>query len=177
MNEQVPANYESDPRFPSGEWTGFYLQYWMPGRHKTEVDLFWKDGIVTGDGYDRVGPYTINGTYDTTTGKCEWTKQYTGKHAVAYRGVNNGQGISGIWEIRQLGGMYVDRGGFHLWPEGSDVSEESDRTEKAVLAAMEKEFAGRTSPLRPPARNLARIVFSALLTLVLAAYLWWRFAS
>ena len=58
MNEQVPANFESDPRFPSGPWTGFYLQYWRPGRHKTEVDLFWKDGIVTGDGYDRVDDWS-----------------------------------------------------------------------------------------------------------------------
>jgi hypothetical protein len=176
MNEENPAPFERDPRFPSGAWTGFYLQYWMPGRHKTEVDLFWQNGTVTGDGYDRVGPYTISGTYDTATGECEWTKQYTGRHAVAYRGVNNGQGISGVWEIRQMGGMYVDRGGFHLWPEGTDVSEESDRTEKA---AMKKEFAGRLSPLRPPALNPAKIVLSALvaLALVVAAYALWWFTS
>ena len=173
MNEQVPANFEPDPRFPSGAWTGFFLQHWMPGRHKTEVDLFWQNGKVTGDGYDRVGPYTIDGTYDVATGECRWTKQYTGKHTVYYRGVNDGRGIWGVWEIRQMGGMYVDRGGFHLWPEGTDVSEASDATEKAVLAAMEKEFAGRGSPFHPAL--VAGLLLTA--TALLALVAWWRLGS
>ena len=46
----------------------------------------------------------------------EWTKQYVGRHRVDYRGINDGHGIWGVWEIRQLGGLYHDRGGFHIWP-------------------------------------------------------------
>src|SRR6476661_7263867 len=105
------APVEQDPRFPSGAWTGFFLQYWLPGRHKMDLELIWRDGTVTGDGRDRVGPFTVDGTYDAATGRCEWTKKYVGKHSVAYRGVNDGNGIWGVWEIRQLGGLYIDRGG------------------------------------------------------------------
>ena len=172
MNEEYPAAIERDPRFPNGAWTGFYLQYWMPGRHKTNLNLSWQNGIVTGDGRDRVGAFTIDGTYDTLTGRCEWTKQYVGKHAVAYRGVNDGRGIWGVWEIRQLGGVYVDRGGFHIWPEGTDVSEESDQTEQAVLAAMRAEFGSRPSPLHPVVT-----VLLLLAVLGVAFLLWWQWSS
>jgi hypothetical protein len=134
------APVEQDPRFPSGAWTGFFLQYWIPGRHQTDLDMTCRNGQLTGRGRDHVGAYTIDGTYDLATGRCEWTKQYIGKHSVAYRGVNDGHGIWGVWEIRQLAGLYVDRGGFHLWPEGTDVSEATEQTEEAVLAVMKQEF-------------------------------------
>jgi hypothetical protein len=143
MNKHELANLEHDPRFPSGRWTGFFLQYWLPGRHTTNLRLTCRDGVLTGTGWDWVGSYTLGGSYDLDTGRCEWTKQYLGKHSVAYRGVNDGRGIWGVWEIRQLGGLYVDRGGFHIWPEGTDVSEESDQTEQALLAVMRKEFGSR----------------------------------
>jgi hypothetical protein len=152
MSQREFLNPEPDPRFPSGPWTGFFLQYWLPGRHQTNLDIDFSTGELSGEGRDRVGAYTVAGTYDAATGKCEWIKQYLGKHAVAYRGVADGRGIWGVWEIRLLGGLYTDRGGFHLWPEGTDVSEESDRTEQAVLAAMRAEFGSRPAML---ARNLA----------------------
>jgi hypothetical protein len=143
MKEPQLANLELDPRFPSGPWTGFFLQYWLPGRHNTDLRLTCQQGKLAGTGRDWVGAYSVDGFYELGTGKCEWTKQYLGKHAVEYRGVNNGQGIWGVWEIRQLGGLYVDRGGFHIWPEGTDVSEESDETEQALLAVMRQEFGSR----------------------------------
>jgi hypothetical protein len=148
MNNPAVANLEHDPRFPSGAWTGFYLQQIRPGRNKTDTVITWSSGKFTGSGKDRVGPYTVNGTYDLATGRCEWIKQYLGKHSVAYRGINDGHGIWGVWEIRALGGLFVDRGGFHLWPEGTDVSEETDRTEQAVLSLMRQEFGSGVSPLR-----------------------------
>src|SRR5437867_3811958 len=123
MNEHESVNLEHDPRFPSGPWTGFFLQSCLPGRQTTTLHLVCRDGELAGTGQDWVGSYTIDGRYELDTGRCEWTKQYLGKHAVAYRGVNDGRGIWGVWEIRQLGGLYVDRGGFHLWPQGTDVSE------------------------------------------------------
>ena len=146
---------ETDPRFPSGPWTGFFLQYWVPGRHTTKLELTVAGGELTGTGRDWVGPYTMDGSYDLATGHCEWTKQYLGKHRVRYRGTNDGQGIWGVWEIRLLGGLYLDRGGFHIWPEGSDVSEESERTEQAVVEIMRKEFGNRMGP----ARNVLILAF------------------
>ncbi|MBN9119991.1 MAG: hypothetical protein J0I06_12650 [Planctomycetes bacterium] len=169
MSDEYPTSIERDPRFPSGEWTGFYLQYWMPGRHKTDLSLSWNNGIVTGEGRDRVGAFTIDGTYDTATGKCEWKKQYVGRHSVAYRGVNDGRGIWGVWEIRLFGGLYADRGGFHLWPEGTDVSEASDATERAVTAAMYKEFGNRSSPFHPVVGALFLLACAGLGFLV-----WWK---
>jgi hypothetical protein len=165
MNEE-PAAVERDPRFPSGPWTGFFLQHWLPGRHPTNLHMTCHDGRLTGTGRDWVGAYTIDGHYDLATGRCEWTKQYLGKHSVAYRGVNDGHGIWGVWEIRQLGGLYVDRGGFHLWPEGTDVSEESERTEEAVLAVMRDEF-GSGGP-RPLLGLVVMVIFVGLFFLA-----WW----
>jgi hypothetical protein len=144
MAEHALANLERDPRFPSGPWTGFFLQYWLPGRHTTNLHLACRDGELTGTGQDWVGPYTIDGKYELGTGRCEWTKQYLRKHSVAYRGVNDGHGIWGVWEIRQLGGLYVDLGGFHVWPEGTDVSQESAEAERALVAVMRREFGSRS---------------------------------
>ncbi len=170
MDEQVPANPERDARFPGGSWTGFYLQYWMPGRHQMDLNLSWQDGGLTGEGRDRVGPFIIDGTYDTATGQCEWTKKYIGKHSVKYRGVNDGRGIWGVWEIRQLGELYIDRGGFHIWPQGTNVSEASNQTEQAVLTAMRAEF-GQAPPCA------VRALFLLASAAALAIFAWWRWAS
>jgi hypothetical protein len=159
---------ERDPRFPSCPWTGFFLQYWLPGRHATNLGLSFHDGDLSGSGRDWVGSYTVAGTYDVATGRCAWTKRYLGRHAVSYRGVNDGRGIWGVWELPQLGGLFTDRGGFHLWPEGTDVSEDSDRTEQAVLAMMREEFGSRLGRLVRAAVVLAAAVGTALL-----AYWYW----
>jgi len=143
MDERELENTERDPRFPSGEWTGFFLQYWIPGRHSTNLHLTCRDGELAGSGSDWVGPYTIDGRYDLGTGQCEWIKRYVGKHSVAYRGVNEGLGIWGVWELRQLAGLFVDRGGFHIWPKGTEVGAESDEAEQALLAVMREEFGSR----------------------------------
>jgi hypothetical protein len=148
---------ETDARFPNGRWAGFYLQYWFPGRHTTSLELMAAGGQLDGTGQDRVGLYTTNGSYDSATGRCEWTKQYVGKHRVRYRGINDGHGIWGVWEIRLLGGLYLDRVGFHIWAEGSDVSEESARTEQAVLEIMRREFGKGMGP----ARNLLILAVAA----------------
>ena len=169
MPDIQAANLEADPRFPSGAWTGFFLQYWLPGRHSTNVEMTFANGVMTGNGRDWVGAYTMNGTYDTATGKCEWKKQYRGKHSVMYRGVNDGRGIWGVWEIRQLGGLFVDRGGFHLWPEGSDVSAESAQTEQAVVEVMRREFGSR------PSRAGAGLLLMVPI-IILAILLWWKFS-
>ncbi len=129
------AELETDPRFPSGRWTGFFVQTQdpHPGRHMMELDLKFAAGVLTGTGRDFVGRFLIRGRYDTADGKCRWSKRYLGKHDVFYQGYNEGKGIWGIWEIpaAQNYGFYF-RGGFHIWPEGMpdpsfpQLSEEAD---------------------------------------------------
>jgi hypothetical protein len=110
------ANVEPDSRFPSGKWIGFFLDRRIPGRHSMELTLTFSVGTMTGDGRDRVGTFTIDGKYEVADGKCEFVKRYVKAHAIDYRGFNEGKGIWGTWELRQLG--FVFTGGFHIWPEG-----------------------------------------------------------
>jgi hypothetical protein len=123
--------FETDPRFPSGPWTGFFLQPLMPGRHRMELRLTFRGGTMTGEGRDWVGHFTIRGRYTVTDGRCHWTKRYVGRHDVFYNGFNEGKGIWGTWEI-PAGGQYVtQRGGFHIWPEGMHDASEPDLSEHA----------------------------------------------
>jgi hypothetical protein len=125
---------ETDARFPSGPWTGFFLQPWIPwftGRQTMTIDLTFQQGGLEANGHDVVGAFTLSGSYDLHDGSCQWTKQYAGRHRVSYKGVNAGQGICGVWEISQLGGWYIDRGVFHIWPEGTNPSNAAEITEQA----------------------------------------------
>jgi hypothetical protein len=103
---------ETDPRFPSGPWRGFFLMSHWPGRHQMELLLSFRQGVMTGEGRDMIGSFLIRGKYNLDDGKCHWTKRYIGKHDVAYQGFNEGKGIWGLWEIPPS-----SRGGFHIWPE------------------------------------------------------------
>jgi hypothetical protein len=132
MNANDIVNPETDSRFPSGPWTGFFQQSWLPGRHTTDADLSFEGGRLWGSGRDWVGPYTVEGHYDTADGRCRWTKHYLGKHSVTYSGCNEGKGIWGVWEIRAFFGLYIDRGLFHLWPRGQDPGDEAERTYQAA---------------------------------------------
>lgn len=116
MEPTPPHELESDPRFPSGPWTGFFLDKRLPGKHQMELQLTFVDGTMTGEGRDRVGEFIVRGRYDTGDGSCYWTKRYIDQHDVFYRGFNEGKGIWGTWELEFLGIRYT--GGFHIWPEG-----------------------------------------------------------
>jgi hypothetical protein len=106
---------EQDSRFPSGPWTGFFLQPALPGRHWMELGLTFRQGTLSGEGRDWVGAFLIKGKYETDSGKCWWTKQYIGQHFIFYQGYNEGKGIWGTWEDPLSS---TNRGGFHIWPEG-----------------------------------------------------------
>jgi hypothetical protein len=111
---------ETDPRFPSGRWVGFWIQkHCSPGRFETELLLTFAQGVLTGEGRDRVGEYTVRGHYSLADGRCHWTKSYLGRHDVFYEGFNEGKGIWGTWTIPVGDASHVElRGGFHIWPEG-----------------------------------------------------------
>ena len=109
-------NVESDPRFPSGKWVGFFTYKKIPGKHSMEMILTFADGSMIGSGRDVVGSFNIDGAYQISDGSCVFVKTYVAKHAVGYRGFNEGKGIWGTWEIshRDLKAT----GGFHIWPDG-----------------------------------------------------------
>lgn len=94
---KLPGDLERDPRFPSGEWSGFYLEPGSPKRHWTVFYLEFRGGQLRGEGNDYVGAFHLSGQYDTSSGLCQWTKQYLGRHEVAYERLNGGQGIIGRW--------------------------------------------------------------------------------
>jgi hypothetical protein len=116
--DQLSAAGETDPRFPSGKWCGFFLQKLLPGRHRMELLLNFDAGVVSGEGRDWVGPFVMRGRYHVEDGKCYWTKSYLNKHDVSYQGFNEGKGIWGVWEMPAEEHPANRSGGFHIWPEG-----------------------------------------------------------
>jgi hypothetical protein len=83
---------ERDGRFPSGPWTGFFLQP-ATVRRRMQLHLTFRQGALRGDGYDWIGSFTVNGHYDVKDGRCWWTKHYIGRQTVSYSGYNEGKGI------------------------------------------------------------------------------------
>src|SRR5260370_4076354 len=78
------AALETDPRFPSGPWTGFFLQKLIPGRHLMELLLTFSKGNMTGEGRDLVGQFIIRGQHDLADATCHSTKRYAATHALFY---------------------------------------------------------------------------------------------
>jgi hypothetical protein len=150
MDQPSSNELETDPRFPSGPWTGYFLQPAIPGKHTMELLLKFQHGEMTGEGRDWVGPFIIRGKYGVQDGKCHWTKRYVEKHDVFYQGFNEGKGIWGVWEIADLG----LRGGFHIWPEGMPDPTGSHLTEEAELPVLVTEDAevGEPVPVGPATR-------------------------
>ena len=154
MTEREPA-LEQDGRFPSGAWTGFFLQRPSTARHWMELQLTFRGGALRGDGHDEVGAFTLDGHYDLADGRCWWTKRYVGQHEVSYTGNNEGKGIWGVWEIPPW-----FRGGFHIWPAGmADPTQETRTTEEhAPVDAVSRR--GLAMPVGPSAgrlRSAARV--------------------
>lgn len=139
MPASNPPAAESDDRFPSGRWQGYFLQRSLgETKRRMELDLTFREGRITGDGRDGVGPFTIKGRYDVADGTCFWTKRYPA-HDVFYKGYAEGKGIWGTWEIE-----LNDRDGFRIWPKGSGEGEEqSDRREETPPVTFEEDVLER----------------------------------
>jgi hypothetical protein len=147
VNESPILDVETDPRFPSGRWLGFFEQkYPLRGRFDMELRLTFRRQVLEGEGRDLVGPFTVRGRYNLEDGCCYWTKRYQGKHDVFYRGFNEGKGIWGVWEI----GSDHLRGGFHIWPEGMGDPRSPTMTEAAELPREESEAVEFEQPLAVP---------------------------
>lgn len=123
--DEAPTGTETDERFPSGPWKGYFLQREFPGKHWMNLDLTFAEGEISGIGSDWVGRFTLTGTYETESGRCSIEKNYLGRHKVLYTGFNEGRGIWGKWELASLGS-----GGFHIWPSSmGDLSQPTLREE------------------------------------------------
>jgi hypothetical protein len=149
MSQPQTENLETDSRFPSGKWIG----YWQQGarRGQMEVLLTFANGVLTGEGRDCVGSFSFRGTYDLQDGKCRWTKHYFYMHNVYYQGYNEGKGIWGVWEIDVLQmGLLRDRGGFHIWPEGMAMDEQMAEEAEAdiIIEGSLEPSESITAPLR-----------------------------
>lgn len=116
---------ETDDRFPSGPWTGFWIQ--GPIKGKQDLILTFSGGSVRGEGYDMSGDFLVRGTYDVEAGRAALRKIYPGSHTVEYDATADGNGLWGPWQInipatRDHPGFH-DRGGFHIWPVTSGEGE------------------------------------------------------
>jgi len=100
----------SNPNYPSGQWVGFFTYSDSSQRHLMDLLLSFRNGVITGQGADGIGYFSITGSYNATAGECDWVKTYLGRHSVAYTGFREGKGIWGTWTLDDL------KGGFHIWP-------------------------------------------------------------
>ncbi len=155
---QAECNHEleSDPRFPSGPWVGFFMQRLPPiGKQWMELRLRFRNGVLTGEGRDLIGPFLLSGRYELADGRCDWTKSYLLRHDVHYQGFNEGKGIWGQWEIPPGPAATIAlHGGFHIWPEGTGGVSGPALEEEADLP-VEEEVAAR--PLAIPGAKAGSI--------------------
>jgi len=113
----------SDVNFPSGQWVGFYTYPHLSERFLMDLVLEFRDGVMTGEGWDGIGLFDIDGRYSTTDLQCHWKKMYYRKHTVQYAGYREKKGIWGTWTIG------ATKGGFHIWPIGEGAALEKFREE------------------------------------------------
>ena len=126
---------EMHPMLPSGEWDGFYCYNHNPEQHKMQIDLNFKNTVITGSGVDDVAPFTWKGKYDLDKFKIFMTKTYH-SHRVFYAGNVDENGIWGTWKIsfesynfpKELSEVLFDafkedcNGGFHIWPKKQNAA-------------------------------------------------------
>jgi hypothetical protein len=113
-------NNESDPRFPSGVWIGWFKQL---RKYSMRVEMTFRNGAIAAAGSDeQIGKFTFAGRYSLSDGRCSWTKVYQSRPEanaqVHYHGFNEGKGIWGQWEFPWLKSFAEAHGGFFLLPEG-----------------------------------------------------------
>jgi hypothetical protein len=137
MAPDAALDLETDPRFPSGRWLGFFLDARMPGKHQMELLLTFRRNEMTGEGRDRVGKFVVRGSYDLEDGKCRWHKRYLSQHDVFYQGYAEEKGIWGTWELHPRETYGLVTGGFYIWPEALGDPTRSTLSEEAPVPAEE----------------------------------------
>ncbi len=111
---------ETDERFPSGHWIGWYRQYGT--RSRMLIRIWFQHGKVHATGSDGIGPFTFSGRYDTESGDVSFVKTYIARPELVeifYQGRGEQKGVRGAWEFLGIRGG----GEFHIWPESQSEGE------------------------------------------------------
>ena len=135
MNDgETPVSWSSGPW--TGKWTEPNRPY-RPSPNYMYLHLSFSDGFLEGSGKDRVGIFSIRGSYDPEKLTCSFLKDYA-LHAVNYEGQRDGKGIYGRWSLPNYPGIM---GGFHIWPSGLEEKAQATREESESLTdAIGKEI-------------------------------------
>jgi hypothetical protein len=112
-----------------------------------EIELEFKDRILTGSGVDDVAPFTWSGNYSLDKMKIDLIKKYT-THPVFYKGDIDENGIWGTWEMRMnsknpfIEKLYqkIGTGGFHIWPKQKEVDKKQKETTSKIESEKLKEI-------------------------------------
>lgn len=147
MADEIEETAESDSRFPSGEWVGFWVQRSLYGndRKRVEFTLRFANGEVTGQGRDFIDQCVIRGRYDVKSGEVTFQKRHVNlRYDVFYRGFAEQvkKGIWGVWELPS------DRDGFHIWPKGI-ADPTVDRLEEEADVPLKERAPRREKKKRP----------------------------
>lgn len=100
--------------YHSGEWVGYYTYQGIPKKCPMHLTLEFHQQTIKGAGIDGPGTFVIHGTYDDAGNHVAFTKQYIGKHSVAYEGSFQADEIVGSWSLTQ--GNRTLRGELRIWP-------------------------------------------------------------
>lgn len=113
-------------QFSSGQWVGFYTYSGRSRKFLMDLVLEFKQGIMSGEGYDGIGGFVIAGVYSLVTNECNWRKTYVGRHTVVYRGFGENNGIWGTWTLPDASG------GFRIWPLSEGAPPLADEEKEPV---------------------------------------------
>eukprot|EP00741_Cyanophora_paradoxa_P000891 tig00000448_g861.t1 len=108
----VKANSrEAEAGFIPGRWTGWWLMAnGAKGDMELTLSLYFRK--IRAEGHDRVGPFTIEGTYDVASGAVHMRKAYTG-HSFIYEGqMGPDKQVKGTWHSPE---GPTNNGTFALW--------------------------------------------------------------
>jgi hypothetical protein len=118
---------ETDSRFPTGPWKGYYIQFGQRGWQ--QLNLSFSGGKIEGTALDKGGEADVHGTYDLSTGTVNLVKIYY-YHKVEYRGDVRDKGIRGGFMIRYP--LAIDTGDFYIWPDTNPDGADSMKTAASV---------------------------------------------
>jgi hypothetical protein len=99
----------------SGAWDGSWKQ--GPIEARMMMTLSFRNGAITGQGVDRAGDFTVEGTYSPSDPEISFRKRYP-THKVFYRGLWDGHELKGDWEIKSWLARILPggKGSFLIWP-------------------------------------------------------------
>lgn len=96
----------------SGVWSGYWVQ--DGNRGVMSLDIRIENNLISGQGSDEVGPFVLNGEYDSQ-GNVKIVKNYTGAHTVIYGGLYQNDTIKGEWRIYDtVDASLYDSGAFEI---------------------------------------------------------------